>query len=567
MCNFGGFIMKKKAMVIASAFVGLLTLAAFPQPASAAKKKGTIKVTSMTSITDKKGKSLEKYRGKSASQLFDEKAKTVNYYGIHYVKETRKRVRAYYYIGHGGYVPVDSVILINGKPAIALNSNSYVYNSKLKRTGKKYKVYQPLIYAGKVKYSSKEGKKDKWSYYSGNTKKPYAIPKVYKKKYLKIGKNRYIKAVNVFSIRREKLTVKGPITATVKKNMYSFDSRLYETNHLYKKGQKVKLDKCIIPGNGDNAVVYYRIAKTHEYLLWGDAAYLPETYYESTYSHDNLKVKQHMDAGDFLPGKTEYTAAKDRNVKKLQTYDLTGTAIKGKKILDFNLHVDGQAYLLNPKTKKIELFYHLQDQHLIGEFFWFETQADDEDFKATDQYNGFLKASEVKKTKLPTIISKKTAKTSDQPASASQLTALKKEIAKAEAVQKKTIYKLSSSYRRDYLDYALSNARKALSGNKGEVTFAKWLLANSETYLNGKKAPVTNINKLNKAEYERVRRIVSDAAPNGYMTTIYYMRADGTWHRKYSELWNNKNCKFVYVSMTTKEKKFLKISDFAKNSK
>jgi hypothetical protein len=144
---------------------------------------------------------------------------------------------------------------------------------------------------------------------------------------------------------------------------------------------------------------------------------------------------------------------------------------------------------------------------------------------------------------------------------------LKKEITKAEAVQKKTIYKLSSSYRRDYLDYALSNAQKAFSGNKGEVTFAKWLLANSETYLNGKKAPVTNINKLSKAEYERVRRIVSDVAPNGYMTTIYYKRADGTWHRKYSELWNNKNCKFVYVSMTTKEKKFLKISDFAKNSK
>ena len=191
--------------------------------------------------------------------------------------------------------------------------------------------------------------------------------------------------------------------------------------------------------------------------------------------------------------------------------------------------MDGQAYLLNPQTKKVELFYHLQDQHLIGEFFWFETQADDEDFKATDQYNGFLKASEVKKAKLPTIISKKAAKTSDQPASASQLAALKKEIAKAEAVQKKTIYKLSSSYRRDYLDYALSNAQKALSGNKGEITFAKWLLANSETYLNGKKAPVTNINKLNKAEYERVRRIVSDAAPNGYMTTIYYMRADGVW--------------------------------------
>ena len=144
---------------------------------------------------------------------------------------------------------------------------------------------------------------------------------------------------------------------------------------------------------------------------------------------------------------------------------------------------------------------------------------------------------------------------------------MKKEITKAEAVQKKTIYKLSSSYRRDYLDYALSNAQKALSGNKGEVTYAKWLLANSETYLNGKKAPVTNINKLNKAEYERVRRIVSDAAPNGYMTTIYYKRADGTWHRKYSELWNNKNCKFVYVSLTTNEKKFLKISDFAKNSK
>ena len=53
--------------------------------------------------------------------------------------------------------------------------------------------------------------------------------------------------------------------------------------------------------------------------------------------------------------------------------------------------------MLNPQTKKIELFYHLQDQHLIGEFFWFETQADDEDFKATDQYNSFLKASEVKK--------------------------------------------------------------------------------------------------------------------------------------------------------------------------
>lgn len=147
------------------------------------------------------------------------------------------------------------------------------------------------------------------------------------------------------------------------------------------------------------------------------------------------------------------------------------------------------------------------------------------------------------------------------------LAALKKEIAKAEAVQKKTIYKLSSSYRRDYLDYALSNAQKALSGNKGEVTFAKWLLANSETYLNGKKAPVTNINKLNKAEYERVRRIVSDATPNGYTPAVYYKRADGTWHRKYSYSWNNKNCKFVYVNEKTNEKKFLKISDFAKNSK
>ena len=201
--------MKKKAVVIASAFLGLLTLAALPQPASAAKKKGTIKVTSMTTVTDKKGNSLEKYRGKSANLLFDEKAKTVNYYGIHYVKETRKRVRAYYYIGHGGYVPADSVILINGKPAIALNSNSYVYNSKLKRTGKKYKVYQSLIYARKVKYSKKAGKKDKWSYYSGNTKKPHAIPKVYKKKYLKIGKNRYIKVKCPTIVRHRHLTIVG----------------------------------------------------------------------------------------------------------------------------------------------------------------------------------------------------------------------------------------------------------------------------------------------------------------------------------------------------------------------
>lgn len=316
MCNFGGFIMKKKAMVIASAFLGLLTLAALPQPASAAKKKGTIKVTSMTTVTDKKGNSLEKYRGKSANLLFDEKAKTVNYYGIRYVKSS-KSVRAFYDIGHGGYVPADSAILINGKPAIALNSNSYVYNSKLKRTGKKYKVYQPLIYAGKVKYSSKEGKKDKWFYYSGNTKKPYAIPKVYKKKYLKIGKNRYIKAVNVFSIKREKLTVKGSITATVKQNMYSLDSRLYETNHLYKKGQKVKLDKCISAGDGDNILFYYRVAKTHEYLLWGGTGYWADTYEESTYSHDNLNIRQHMDTGDFFPGKDG-----KRNLFMIYTYEL-----------------------------------------------------------------------------------------------------------------------------------------------------------------------------------------------------------------------------------------------------
>ena len=557
--------MRKKGMIIAFAFLGLLILAACSQTENADKKKNTIKVASMTSITDKKGNGLEKYRGKSARLFFDEKAKTVKYYGIHYVKKSRNNIKAYYNIGHGGYVPADSAILIDGKPAIALNSNSYVYNSKLKRTGKKYKVYQPLIYAGKVKYSSKESKKDKWSYYSGNTKKPYAIPKVYKKKYLKIGKNRYIKAVNVFSIRREKLHVKGPITATVKQNMYSFDSRLYETNHLYKKGQKVKLDKCI---SADNTLFYYRIAKTHEYLFWGGTDYWDETYEASTFFNDSkLKVKQHMDASDFLPGKTEYAVAKDRKAKKLQTYDMTGTAIKGKKILNLFVHVDGQAYLLNPQTKKIELFYHLQDQHLIGEFFWFETQADDEDFKATDQYNGFLKANEVKKAKLPTIISKKAAKTSDQPASASQLAALKKEIAKAEAVQKKTIYKLSSSYRRDYLDYALSNAQKALSDNKGEVTFTKWLLANSETYLNGKKAPVTNINKLSKVEYERVWRIVSDATPNGYIPAVYYKRADGTWHRRYSYTWNNKTYKFVYVNKTTNEKKFLKISDFAKNSK
>lgn len=557
--------MKKKGMIIAFAFLGLLILTACSQTENADKKKNTIKVASMTSITDKKGNGLEKYRGKSARLFFDEKAKTVKYYGIRYVKKSRNNIKAYYNIGHGGYVPADSAILIDGKPAIALNSNSYVYNSKLKRTGKKYKVYQPLIYAGNVKYSSKESKKDKWSYYSGNTKKPYAIPKVYKKKYLKIGKNRYIKAVNVFSIRREKLTVKGPITATVKQNMYSFDSRLYETNHLYKKGQKVKLDKCI---SADSTLFYYRIAKTHEYLFWGGTDYWDETYEASTFFDDSkLKIKQHMDASDFLPGKTEYAVAKDRKAKKLQTYDMTGTAIKGKKILNLFVHVDGQAYLLNPQTKKIELFYHLQDQHLIGEFFWFETQADDEEFKATDQYNDFLKASEFKKAKLPTIISKKAAKTSDQPASASQLAALKTEIAKAEAVQKKTIYKLSSSYRRDYLDYALSNAQKALSGNKGEVTFAKWLLANSETYLNGKKAPVTNINKLSKVEYERVWRIVSDATPNGYIPAVYYKRADGTWHRRYSYTWNNKTCKFVYVNKTTNEKKFLKISDFAKNSK
>lgn len=560
--------MKKKGMIIAFAFLGLLILTACSQTENADKKKNTIKVASMTSITDKKGNGLEKYRGKSARLFFDEKAKTVKYYGIRYVKKSRNNIKAYYNIGHGGYVPADSAILIDGKPAIALNSNSYVYNSKLKRTGKKYKVYQPLIYAGNVKYSSKESKKDKWSYYSGNTKKPYAIPKVYKKKYLKIGKNRYIKAVNVFSIRREKLTVKGPITATVKQNMYSFDSRLYETNHLYKKGQKVKLDKCISAGSADSTLFYYRIAKTHEYLFWGGTDYWDETYEASTFFDDSkLKIKQHMDASDFLPGKTEYAVANDRKAKKLQTYDMTGTAIKGKKILNLFVHVDGQAYLLNPQTKKIELFYHLQDQHLIGEFFWFETQADDEEFKATDQYNGFLKASEFKKAKLPTIISKKAAKTSDQPASASQLAALKTEIAKAEAVQKKTIYKLSSSYRRDYLDYALSNAQKALSGNKGEVTFAKWLLANSETYLNGKKAPVTNINKLSKVEYERVWRIVSDATPNGYIPAVYYKRADGTWHRRYSYTWNNKTCKFVYVNKTTNEKKFLKISDFAKNSK
>ena len=99
--------------------------------------------------------------------------------------------------------------------------------------------------------------------------------------------------------------------------MYSLDSRLYETNHLYKKGQKVKLDKCISAGDGDNILFYYRVAKTHEYLLWGGTGYWADTYEESTYSHDNLNIRQHMDTGDFFPGKDG-----KRNLFMIYTYEL-----------------------------------------------------------------------------------------------------------------------------------------------------------------------------------------------------------------------------------------------------
>lgn len=479
--------LNKKLILFSSAILLTMPVAAnlsavnTPQVVEAAKQKNTITVTRDAWFSNSKGKLLTTYKGKAFSGL--KKTTTFKYYG----NPVKIKGKYYYYVGNGAYLRADYIYKINGKEALSLNHNSYVYTKSGKRSKKLLR--EGLSYNFTGKYKKVDTATNNY-FYRGNSTYQLVTTKIKGTNYFRIAKNQYIKAFNVAGIGSRPLII-SQTTATVKKNktplmIVDADGDLLKSGKTLKKGQKLTVDSLVTFSDGGNGWVYaYRIKGTNNYVM-----------------EDDVTTRNNVDSLGEYNNLNTYLVRPPKD--GLQFYNAQGENITPSGYV-FEQHlligVDSKMYLWIPKEHKAELVYHIV---ATSKSFYKDRVP-----KEFNLQNSFIKVADTEYwsgNKKPQLLNtpQEAEEDAKTQATSSELTNLRTQLEKATNAKDTTAYKLSAySTRRNY-DKTIDEYQTLLDSKRNlsaaEVKLATWILQTRTNNLSGKKIEVGNINKLTSVE-------------------------------------------------------------------
>lgn len=526
--------------------------------------KGYFGVSFNSYIYDKNGKRIKNYRGQN--NFVVKKNSKIKYIG----QVGTYNPEMYYNIGNGRYVKATDIAKINGKNAMRLGYNSYVYN----KSGKRIKGQGKLLKGTLVNYSGKISTVDNADFYyttyskNGEVKHALATKKIKGKTYYSIGSGRYINAMNVDMINGEYVYTDQVTYVTPKSDMYVLDEHLNNTDTVARRGSKIKVDGAFVTGQGDSAQLYYKLVGKDQYLLWGDASEYPN------YTEGYFNTRFLLNEKSFANATSSYINF--RSSKNTPLYDINGKLIdlnngylqmqpEGNQLPAENYNVDGAWYIWDAKENKAELYYHLAKST-----YSVYIPNTSRGYKEVNVGNAFVKASEVDfhGIKLTAQNTAEEAKENAKLASTSQKDKLQSYVSNSDSVKNSTKYKLSSKTKRENYDTAISAAQAAIKSNTttvAEVNQLDWLLEKSNKALDGAKVKVKNINNLTANEADRVRQAMTNANSSlpGFIAVTYYQK----WEHKSgyypSYHWVSSKKTVFMLTRSGYKNQVLKVSDYA----
>lgn len=521
-------------------------------------------------IYNKNGKRLKKYRG--INNFILKKGQKIKIAG----KNKKDFPQVYYSVGQGAYVNAANIAQLNGKDVMHLGYNSYVYD----KNGKRVKTNKTLLKGDLVSYRGKvSAATDKSTFYffaskTSNKKQKLVSYLIKGQEYYSIGKNRYIKALNVDAINGNVVYTTQPTYVTPRSDIFILNKDLEPTNKIAYHNKKLKIEEAVVKGSGDLAQVFYKLMGKNEFINAGDLS-----------SYDEALPGSYSD----LPARFLLSTEKNydtlyrslilfKNDKSTPLYDIRGNQIKldgkylekepeGNHLPEEVYDVNSGWYIWNEKDKKAELYYHLSN----SEFSVFAPTSDSlYTHKTQNIPNAFVKASDIdfKGVKVKILNSEAQAKNDTTLATADQKKELEVKISNSAKVTTSLKYKLSSKNKRENYDNAVQEIKQAVESNKTSVLEVKeltWYLENSESELDGAKVKVRDINNLTGTEAGKILKVMINANSSleGFTSVNFYQH----WEHKNgyypSYYWKNSKDTVFMLSRDGHKNEILNVADYA----
>lgn len=518
-------------------------------------------------IYNKDGKRLKKYRGINNFVL--KKGQKIKIAG----KTKEDFPQVYYSVGQGAYVNSANIAQLNGKGVMHLGYNSYVYD----KNGKRVKPAKTLLKGNLVSYMGKvvpATDKSAFYFFSSKTsnKKQQLVSRTIKgQEYYAIGKNRYIKALNVDAINGNVVYTTQPTYIIPRSDMVILNKDLEPTDKIAHHNKKIKIKEAVVKGYGDLAQVFYKIMGKDEFLDAGDLSSYDEALPGT--SDTRFLLSTEKDYNTLYRSLISF-----KNEKSTPLYDISGNQIKldgkylekkpeGNHLPEEVYDVNSGWYIWNEKEKKAELYYHLSK----SEFSIFAPTSDlPYHYKTQNIPNAFVKASDVdfKGVKVKILNSESQAKNDTALASGDQKKELVAKIANNAKVTASLKYKLSAKDKRENYDNAVQEIKQAVDSSKTtvlEVRELTWYLENSENELDGAKVKVRDINNLTGTEAGKILKVMINANSSleGFTSVNFYQH----WAHKNgyypSYYWKNSKDTVFMLSREGHKNEILNVADYA----
>lgn len=369
---------------------------------------------------------------------------------------------------------------------------SYIYNNKGKRTT--YKGKSSLKYGSRVDYLGKfSDYNGKNKYYFMDTKgyKKFASYKIIKgKAYFPIGKNAYVRVVNVAQINDRPLYAKS-LSVVVspkyvqKQGQYAFDADNNIIKGVYfKPGKKLTIDAQEYVTNGNHTDTIYRVKGTKQFIYANrlKTAVRQQLEILSTQTHVIMNKDTHM-----------YLANGELKTKKPNTNDRVSYR-KGQRTV-----VDQLVYLWVPSENKAELFYRVESG-------W--TPAGSEGYEPTTSL-GYVKVSDVDYDFGPQMVDPDNTAAEAEAGKAVATSSDKAELNSLinENLEDNNLYKFSSLSQQWNYAGALQNAKEindSKTATINEVNQAVWELKFTKNELSGEKVKIDNLGWIDNSTANKI---------------------------------------------------------------
>ncbi|RMC42705.1 hypothetical protein F5ESL0233_00495 [Lactobacillus sp. ESL0233] len=460
-----------------------------PQAVQAAKQvsKGKITFIKNDYLYDKFGHKIKVKRNTSPDPFMTDQQgykiiytyedSDFNYYAINKINGQK-----YYDLGGGNYVNAAVVKDVNQKDTkkgkLVLANKSLIYTAKGKPTGQSLAQNAIVTYYGKVRPTTTMPKYFFYDEDLNKQKQIFYLPTktINNKQYYALGQNRYLRADNIASIDGHIARYNGVSSATLLATAKTSTLSQHQTNHLLKKGQKIKIDLAVIPRYLDGFEGYsYRL---HDY---------PDEYIDEA----DITFRNDLPIVDYTA--LAFNPVTPVTGNSIKLFDFTGnpSGISIQTTNNNSILIDGLFYLWLPSEHKATLFYHFlnyDNPKLINDQTQQPLKQNDlpNNVAAANYSNYFIKASDVQfnnQNKLQVQNTKQQAQNDQVIATNADKSELQKLFMSFENTNKViTQYSdLKANYRN-----ALTNSSQVLRSNKAtiaQVNEATWLLETTSKQL------------------------------------------------------------------------------------